>query len=174
VSDEVTIDALKGTVSYARKVSDGNYGTVECSVFMQADIAPGADADAIDVALKAAAFTAKAHVLEQLGLAVRVDELGVIRELERVLDAKVVETKTSGAAPKPAARKAQADDKEAMWAELHNEYQSSGTSTGNTKSYWDNREGKRNPKAPDFKHKQTGEGLWLNQAPEWFGSDEPF
>ena len=27
--------------------------------------------------------------------------------------------------------------------------------------YWDNRCGKRNPKSPDFKHKDTGEALWI-------------
>ena len=27
--------------------------------------------------------------------------------------------------------------------------------------YWDNRFGKRNPKAPDFKHKDSGEALWI-------------
>jgi hypothetical protein len=32
--------------------------------------------------------------------------------------------------------------------------------------YWDNREGKRNAKAPDFKHKDTGEGIWLDKARE--------
>ncbi|MEW5307983.1 MAG: hypothetical protein WDW36_010349 [Sanguina aurantia] len=33
--------------------------------------------------------------------------------------------------------------------------------------YYDNRKDKRNPKAPDFKHKTTGEALWLNDAPSW-------
>ncbi len=31
--------------------------------------------------------------------------------------------------------------------------------------YYDNRHSKRNPKAPDFKHKATGAALWLNSAP---------
>ncbi|XP_051124675.1 protein OSB3, chloroplastic/mitochondrial-like [Andrographis paniculata] len=33
--------------------------------------------------------------------------------------------------------------------------------------WWDNRLDKRNPKAPDFKHKETGEGVWLNELPDW-------
>lgn len=35
--------------------------------------------------------------------------------------------------------------------------------------WWDNRENKRNPRAPDFKHKDTGEGLWLTgrDTPPW-------
>ena len=28
--------------------------------------------------------------------------------------------------------------------------------------YWDNRFGKRNERAPDFKHKDSGEALWIN------------
>jgi len=39
---------------------------------------------------------------------------------------------------------------------------------GNSRAkWWDNREGKRNPKAPDFKHKDDGRALWLNSAPDW-------
>ncbi|KDP27688.1 hypothetical protein JCGZ_19727 [Jatropha curcas] len=37
----------------------------------------------------------------------------------------------------------------------------------NTNKWWDNRLNKRNVKAPDFKHKETGEALWLNDAPTW-------
>lgn len=32
--------------------------------------------------------------------------------------------------------------------------------------YYDNRLNKRNPKAPDFKHKTTGEALWIESAPQ--------
>lgn len=37
-------------------------------------------------------------------------------------------------------------------------------------AYYDNRVNKRNPNGPDFKHKQSGEGLWLGgqyPAPAW-------
>ncbi|XP_037408368.1 protein OSB2, chloroplastic-like isoform X2 [Triticum dicoccoides] len=35
-------------------------------------------------------------------------------------------------------------------------------------SWWDNRADKRSPKAPDFKHKDTGEALWLSpKTPSW-------
>ncbi len=40
----------------------------------------------------------------------------------------------------------------------------------NPSDYYDNRVDKRNPKGPDFKHKQSGEGLWLGgtyPAPAW-------
>lgn len=41
----------------------------------------------------------------------------------------------------------------------------------NPRRWWDNRSCKRNEKAPDFKHKETGEGLWLTSAPDWVDLD---
>lgn len=43
----------------------------------------------------------------------------------------------------------------------------------NRNKWWDNRVDKRNPKAPDFKHKDSGEGLWLGDAPAWALSSLP-
>ncbi|QHO13665.1 hypothetical protein HN873_052952 [Arachis hypogaea] len=43
----------------------------------------------------------------------------------------------------------------------------------NPTKWWDNRIDKRNPKAPDFKHKETGEVLWLNDSPSWVLSKLP-
>lgn len=38
----------------------------------------------------------------------------------------------------------------------------------NPQEWWDNRQGKRNPRAPDFKHKDTNECLWINpDDPPW-------
>ncbi|XP_030953904.1 protein OSB2, chloroplastic-like isoform X2 [Quercus lobata] len=37
----------------------------------------------------------------------------------------------------------------------------------NPTKWWDNRLNKRNHRSPDFKHKDTGEGLWLNGSPDW-------
>ncbi|KAL8480594.1 hypothetical protein ACS0TY_027224 [Phlomoides rotata] len=43
----------------------------------------------------------------------------------------------------------------------------------NPSKWWDNRVNKRNPRAPDFKHKETGEGLWLDRSPGWVLSKLP-
>ncbi|KAG7532706.1 Primosome PriB/single-strand DNA-binding [Arabidopsis thaliana x Arabidopsis arenosa] len=44
----------------------------------------------------------------------------------------------------------------------------------NPSKWWDNRLDKRNPKAPDFKHKETGEVLWINNnSPTWALSKLP-
>ncbi|XP_010265383.1 PREDICTED: protein OSB2, chloroplastic-like isoform X2 [Nelumbo nucifera] len=37
----------------------------------------------------------------------------------------------------------------------------------NPEKWWDNRLVKLNKNAPDFKHKETGKGLWLNSSPAW-------
>ncbi|XP_045790339.1 protein OSB2, chloroplastic-like [Trifolium pratense] len=37
----------------------------------------------------------------------------------------------------------------------------------NPTKWWDNRLDKRNERAPDFKHKDTGAGLWLKGSPSW-------
>lgn len=37
----------------------------------------------------------------------------------------------------------------------------------NPAKWWDNRLDKKNPKGPDFKHKDTGEALWLRGSPSW-------
>ncbi|KAA8535703.1 hypothetical protein F0562_030706 [Nyssa sinensis] len=43
----------------------------------------------------------------------------------------------------------------------------------NPSKWWDNRLGKVNVKSPDFKHKDTGEALWLNDSPAWVLSRLP-
>lgn len=58
----------------------------------------------------------------------------------------------------PSGQGSASGDMAALWREFADSPQ----------SFWDNREGKRNPRAPDFKHKETGKGLWVESAPEWF------
>ncbi|CAA7014829.1 unnamed protein product [Microthlaspi erraticum] len=41
----------------------------------------------------------------------------------------------------------------------------------NPSKWWDNRANKTNPKAPDFKHKETGEVLWMTGSPSWVQSE---
>ncbi|KAF6142355.1 hypothetical protein GIB67_023380 [Kingdonia uniflora] len=37
----------------------------------------------------------------------------------------------------------------------------------NPNQWWDNRNNKIHPKGPDFMHKDSWKGLWLNVAPKW-------
>ncbi|KAK0580041.1 hypothetical protein LWI29_035543 [Acer saccharum] len=43
----------------------------------------------------------------------------------------------------------------------------------NPDKWWDNRLNKVNEKSPDFKHKETREGLWLDNSPTWVRSKLP-
>lgn len=43
----------------------------------------------------------------------------------------------------------------------------------NPQKWWDNRGKKISSKSPDFRHKETGECLWLNRSPEWVLSKLP-
>ncbi|KAH6762381.1 hypothetical protein C2S52_019814 [Perilla frutescens var. hirtella] len=43
----------------------------------------------------------------------------------------------------------------------------------NPGKWWDNRARKKNSKAPDFRHKETGDALWLNTSPDWALSKLP-
>lgn len=43
----------------------------------------------------------------------------------------------------------------------------------NPDKWWDNRASKLNQKAPDFKHKNTGIGLWVGSSPDWVLSQLP-
>ncbi|KAL1205009.1 Protein OSB4 [Cardamine amara subsp. amara] len=43
----------------------------------------------------------------------------------------------------------------------------------NMNLWWDNRLDKRTPKSPDFKHKETGVGLWLSNSPSWVSAKLP-
>lgn len=43
----------------------------------------------------------------------------------------------------------------------------------NPAKWWDNRVDKKNPRGPDFKHKESGEALWLRGAPAWVRPNLP-
>ncbi|CAN8246096.1 unnamed protein product [Cochlearia groenlandica] len=43
----------------------------------------------------------------------------------------------------------------------------------NPDKWWDNRSSKRNVKGPDFKHKETGDVLWMSDSPAWVLSKLP-
>lgn len=57
-----------------------------------------------------------------------------------------------GPAPMPESSN---DPEEAKWLDVFANYT----------AWWDNRESKRNPRQPDFSHKETREALWLTNNP---------
>ncbi|XP_012574795.1 protein OSB2, chloroplastic-like isoform X2 [Cicer arietinum] len=57
----------------------------------------------------------------------------------------------------PVVKPKQAKDGDQSWNDL----------VQNPAKWWDNRLNKKNERGPDFKHKETGEGLWLKDSPSW-------
>jgi hypothetical protein len=140
------------TLSFEKKVGKPNYGNEAFSLFAQVDVDPSDDLAIIEAKLNDMAAFCKGYVYKQLGLTFGRDEAsGVIVSLDDEVPA--------APAPKPARATAapSGGDKEALWRELDE----------NPSKFFDNRQGKTNPKAPDFKRKGTGEPLWLNNAPAW-------
>ncbi len=79
---DTTIDnARKLSVSFNRKVSDGNYGTIEATAWVQGDVPADASPGNVALALGDLFLGAKAAVLDELGIAYQVDDQGVVREL---------------------------------------------------------------------------------------------
>ncbi|XP_024017889.1 protein OSB3, chloroplastic/mitochondrial [Morus notabilis] len=68
--------------------------------------------------------------------------------------------KFDGGFKKPKAVKANKDE---LWKDL----------VEHPEKWWDNRLGKLKENSPDFKHKETGEGLWLRSSPTWVLSKLP-
>lgn len=141
------------TVSYERKVNLGNYESESCFLSMQVEATTDEDGNAdSESAIREAFLLLKASAFEQLGIKFTVNEDLVLHEMQdamargglTVSSAPTAPTQSSnnGAAPK---------NKKAMWEELES----------NPTMWYDNREGKLNPKSPDFKRKVTGEGLWM-------------
>lgn len=73
----------KISVSFSRKISDGNYGTVDASAWVQGDASPDATAGEISVLLADLFAAASVAVFDQLGLTYEVDESAVVREVKQ-------------------------------------------------------------------------------------------
>jgi len=151
------------TVSYERKVNLGNYESESCFLSMQVD--PSTDEDGnsdSETAIREAFLLLKASAFEQLGIKFTVDEALVLQQVQQNLAAGGLTGSVVSSAPAPAytptapsqprSDGAAPKNKKAMWEELES----------NPTMWYDNREGKLNPKSPDFKRKVTGEGLWMS------------
>lgn len=73
----------KISVSFCRKVSDGNYGTIEATAWVQGDADPTATAGEISVLLADLFAAASVAVFDQLGITYEVDESAVVREVKQ-------------------------------------------------------------------------------------------
>lgn len=166
-----------GGVSFSRKVQVRDYESAEASIWLSFDLTrpEGMDDAAytnhIVSLARGAFFEAKALVFEELGLEFTVEEGGIVRETIKRHFGNVTEVRGEAAAvesapsaggedvpssPPFSADTTSKDEKEAnkKWAMKR--------WASNPQDFWDNRTSKRNPKAPDLKHKDTGLAVWLS------------
>ena len=161
-------DHLKGTVSFTRKVSDGNYGSSDLFVALQFDISADDDGAAIIAKASSVATQAKAIVFEQLGIAHTLDESGiVVEQVQRAFPGTVVTggdstpsaSTSNGSGPPFDSKTTNAAEKKSNkdWA--------TAEFASNPSAFYDNRpkkaSGDYSEKSPDVKHKDSGIGLWF-------------
>lgn len=146
-----TVSTNTVTVQYSRKFGRADYGNEEAGIFFQVDVTEDDDLTSIQGKVESTFAFAKTLVLNQLGAGSEVSD-GVVRELP------VSRPTAAPAAPRIMSAPAAAD-KTAMWQEL----------VDSPHKWFDNRQDKKNPKAPDFKAKRTsqfdGQGLWADKMP---------
>jgi hypothetical protein len=80
VSDEQIVTDRKISVSFTRKISDGNYGSIEATAWVQGDAAVTDTPGAVSVKLGDLMQAASVAVWEQLGVPYEADPEGVLRE----------------------------------------------------------------------------------------------
>lgn len=156
------------TVQFSRKLGRENYGNEEVGIFLQIDADPEADAATLEAQVKGGLAFAKTVVYTQLGIDSTVDDGGIVRDVPQPEKQKA----SGGGKGKPPAKAAAASgaapDKDALWANLAEAYGDVG-SDGRIKGFYDNRPkkeaGEYSSKSPDFKHIDSGAGLWLDKAP---------
>lgn len=164
-----TPNTLHGEVKFTRSVAltGGRNGDMaHLSVTLPFAVQPGMDLPTVAALASDVFFQAKAVVFEQAGIEFTYDEGGIIHE--------VIKRHFPGAETSEAPRRASRDDedddedfprpramekpahiKTAVWRDL----------CDNPGDYYDNRAAKASGKykatSPDFKHRETGEGIWL-------------
>jgi hypothetical protein len=168
---------LKGTAFYGKKLNDGNYGADEAGLYVQFDIDPADGDQQILANVRDAFVKAKVAVLEQLGVDFVVDEQGIVREagvsvaqVKEVFPGAVVEQSAPAPAAPAAPVSAASVDASGPWygkrgkAVILNGVDLWDVLADSPEQFYDNRtkkaSGEYKANAPDFKHKESGKGLW--------------
>lgn len=73
MTEPINIENRKISVSFARKVSDGNYGSREATAWVQGDVSPEATVGQISIALGDLFLSAQSAVLDQLQIEYEID-----------------------------------------------------------------------------------------------------
>jgi len=178
-----------GTVVFERTVRVREFESAKAGVFIQFELpdpaqANGSYGEQVLKQIGDAFFQAKTVVFDELGLDFNVDAGGVVREAINATLGQVTEVQAPRQQPKqiaaaaPAPQPAPQPQPAPVAVDQSQPPYDSRTSDRQEKSanarwakarleshpdeFWDNRNDKRNPKAPDFKHKDSGIGVWLD------------
>ncbi len=166
---------LTHTVFFGRKCGLPNYSNQEASIFIQVDADRDESAESVADKLMAAFVQAKSQVFTQLGIEHELSSEGVL-----------VETGVAAPPTPPARKDAVTTLRESFPGAVvepnvqHVDFSASSDVDPLTLSkpeqkrwlqarlqthpneFFDNTQSKRNPKAPDYKHKSSGLGLWAS------------
>ena len=101
MSEEIT-PTPKISVSFERKISDGDYGTITASAFVTYPMDTDANSAVISEKLEEGFQQCKAVVFDELGIEVEIDATsGMITEVPKVRATKVAAPAAGGGAPRP-------------------------------------------------------------------------
>ena len=166
---------LRHTVGFGRKVGLPSYSNVEASLFLQFEMPAGSPIEDVIAKAEATWSVAAAAVYDRLGVAYTIDENtgNVVEDTTSVAATQMAQEMAASPAPAPAATGAPGGDQpphnsrtrdkqekreNILWAKAR--YQS------HPNEFWDNRQSKIDDPSksthPDFKHKSSGVGFWLN------------
>jgi hypothetical protein len=172
-TEDTTQTSPKLVISYEKKVGRPNYGIESAFLSLEIDTPIGASPEECAQLAHSAFGHIKAQVFRQLGVMYGTDDqTGVVQAIETV-QAPPAPAASPGPRPQapsqprrqnpPPARNN--NDKDGLWRDL----------AANPGDWWDNRETKKG-RQPDYKHKKSGDALWADNAPDWFGAsdEEPF
>ncbi len=153
------IEPRRYTISYEKKEGRVNYGNESVFLSAQVPIADGTSAEVIEKEIREEFAFIKTLALRELGTPFgQNQETGVVAPLEtHDVRAAAPTRKPQYAKKASGGQSGGRTDRTADWQHL----------VDNFGDYYDNRENKRNPNGPDFKHKQNGTALWLNTAPQF-------
>lgn len=153
-----SVGTNSASIKFSRSVSDGNYGSESCDLFLQLDVTDES-ADELEARIKATAAFAKTIVYGQLGIDSTLSDDGIVVGVQPEVEAKpkAKSNYTKPGKPAPAASSGEAAPKgDALWQLL----------VDDANKFYDNRPkkeaGEYSSKSPDFKHKDSGDGLWLD------------
>lgn len=170
------ITPLTHTVFFGRKCGLPNYSNQEASIFIQVDADRDESAESVADKLMAAFVQAKSQVFTQLGIEHELSSEGVLVESgaktaqgpepSRKDAVTTLRESFPGAVVEPNVQhvdfSASSDVDPLTLSKPEQKRWLAARVQSHPEEFYDNRASKRNPKAPDWKHRASGLGYWAS------------